>query len=105
MKGRIIKNISLTEPENTDGRWTVLSGCSILQQRRSGDFDYVPVTLGCAFILEASLREFTDMSASGTENPGVKTMDATGHFWDAAEITWPDGQITTRDLYWLEIPN
>ena len=45
------------------------------------------------------------MSAAGGMNPGTKEMTATGHFWDAAEITWPDGQITTRDLYWLEIPN
>ena len=102
------ENISLTEPENTDAiGGPYLVGVHYYSSvDRETLFDYGPSDARLRIYIRGELAwEFTDMSASGTENPGVKTMDATGHFWDAAEITWPDGQITTRDLYWLEIPN
>ncbi len=35
---------------------------------------------------------------------GEKQMLAEDHFWDVAQITWPEAIVTTRDFYLTERP-
>ena len=69
-------------------------------------FDYGPSNARLRVYIRGELSwDFTDANVAGGDNPGLKEMTSTGHFWNAAEISWPEGQVTTRDLYWLELPN
>lgn len=102
------ENISLSEPENT----TALGGTYQVGVHyyssvdRETLFDYGPSSARLRVYIRGELTwDFTDSSVAGGNNPGLKEMTSTGHFWNAAEISWPEGEVTTRDLYWLELPN
>ena len=102
------ENISLSEPENT----TALGGTYQVGVHyyssvdRETLFDYGPSNARLRVYIRGELAwDFTDANVAGGDNPGLQEMTSTGHFWNAAEVSWPEGQVTTRNLYWLELPN
>lgn len=101
------ENISLTDPENTEaiGGPYMVGVHYYSSVDRETLFDYGPSEARLRIYIRGELAWEYANSGADNDDTGTKEMTATGHFWDAAEITWPDGQISTRDLYWLEIPN
>ena len=96
------ENISLSEPENNT---TALGGAYQVGVHyyssvdRETLFDYGPSEARVRVYIRGELAwDFTDANVAGGSNPGVKEMSATGHFWNAAEITWPEGSKYKRPI-------
>lgn len=95
------ENINLDLPENTNVLGApYLIGVHYYNSRdRVTGFDYGP-----SF---ATVRVFIngELSWDGPEDAeGPREMEAADHFWDVAQITWPDGIVTTRNRYQNQRP-
>lgn len=95
------ENANLDLPENTDVLGApYLVGVHYYNSRdRVTGFDY-----GASF---ATVRIFINGELawdSPTELDGPREMEAEDHFWDVAQITWPDGIVTSRNRYYNQRP-
>lgn len=95
------ENVNLDLPENTDvlGAPYLVGVHYYNSSDRVTGFDY-----GASF---ATVRIFIngELSWDGPEDAeGAREMEAEDHFWDVAQITWPDGTVTTRDRYYNQRP-
>lgn len=96
------ENLSLAIPQNTD----VLAGEYLV------GVDYYRQTDRVDGYVYGSARAFVrifingvlawDYTGAGEE--GSKELLAEGHFWEAAAISWPSGEVRTVDMYYEERP-
>jgi hypothetical protein len=96
------ENLSLAVPENTD----VLAGEYIVgvdyyrQTDRVDGHVYGPVRAFVRIFINGVLT--WDFTAEGEE--GSRELSAEGHFWEAAAISWPSGEVRTLNQYYEERP-
>ena len=96
------ENVTLSEPEDTSllGAPYRVGVHYYLQTDRADGFDYGPANATVRIFINGELA--WDGTAEGGE--GFREMSAEGHFWEVATISWPDGVITTQDLYYEMTP-
>ena len=96
------ENVNLDLPENTDvlGAPYLVGVHYYNSSDRLTGFDYGP-----SF---ATVRVFIngELSWDGRDDleNGRREMEAEDHFWDVVQITWPDGNVTTRNRYYNQRP-
>jgi len=96
------ENLSLAVPENTD----VLAGEYLVgvdyyrQTDRVDGYEYGPARAFVRVFINGVLA--WDYTGEGEE--GSKELSAEGHFWEAASISWPSGEVRTVDMYYEERP-
>lgn len=96
------ENINLDNPENTETLGSpYLVGVHYYNSRdRVDGTEYGPSFATVRIFIEGQLSwDFTDNG-----NPGEKEMQAQDHFWDVAQISWPSGDVVTRDRYYMARP-
>ncbi|MCB9529398.1 MAG: choice-of-anchor D domain-containing protein [bacterium] len=96
------ENINLDQPEPTEALGApYLVGVHYYNSRdRVDGTEYGPSFATVRIFIEGELSwDFTDNG-----NPGEKEMQAQDHFWDVAQISWPSGDVVTRDRYYMARP-
>lgn len=96
------ENINLDGPESTDVLGApYLVGVHYYNSRdRVDGTEYGPSFATVRIFIEGELSwDFTDNG-----NPGEREMQAQDHFWDVAQISWPSGDVVTRDRYYMARP-
>ena len=96
------ENLSLATPENTDilgGDYKVGIDYYSNIDRIDG-FEYGTVKAFVRIFINGDLAwDYTDGG-----DPGFKEMSEMTHFWEAASISWPSGEVTKIDEYYTERP-
>lgn len=101
------ENANLGNPENTDALGApYLVGVHYYKSTdRLDGFEYGPSFAKVRIFINGELTwDYTDENDDGTVDPGEREMEAEDHFWDVAQITWPDGRVVERDRYYNQRP-
>ncbi len=96
------ENINLANPENTDvlGAPYLVGVHYYKSVDRLDGFEYGPAFARVRVFINGELT--WDYTEDG--DPGEREMEAEDHFWDVAQITWPDGRVVKRDRYYNQRP-
>ena len=96
------ENVNLDNPENTETlQGPYLVGVHYYSSRgRVTGAEFGPSCATVRVFLKGELAwDYTEDGA-----PGCREMEAEGHFWDVAQITWPEARVVTRDRYFTQRP-
>jgi hypothetical protein len=96
------ENLTLAVPESTEilGGEYVVGVDYYRQTDRVDGYVYGPARAYVRVFIEGVLA--WDYTSEGQD--GFKDMMAEGHFWEAASISWPTGEVRTVDVYYEERP-
>jgi hypothetical protein len=94
------ENTNLANPENTDELMRpYLVGVHYYSSHdRLTDEDYGASFATVRIFIRGELAwDYTDVAPQGDAQAGERELPAEDAFWDVAQITWPAGEVTTRD--------